>query len=119
MHEKIHHAAFPFDDFERSLDFYTRVLGMQVRSDRPDLGGIPGAWLDMGEQQVHLISSNEKTSPHVSFVVDDLDALVARLRAAGIEIQAGPTVVGPGLARQIAFFDPFGNDLEARDPYPS
>jgi glyoxylase I family protein len=118
MHERIHHAAFPFDDFERSLDFYTRVLGMQVRSDRPHLDGIPGAWLDVGEQQVHLITAKERATPHVSFVVDDLDALITRLRAAGTEIQAGPTAVGPGLGRQIAFLDPFGNELEAREPDP-
>lgn len=48
---------------------------------------------------------------HVAFVVDDLDALVTWLDAAGIAITEGPGPIGP---RRVGLFfrDPDGNVLE-------
>ncbi len=49
----LHHASLIVSDTEKSLCFYRDVLGMQ-RIDRPDLP-FPGAWLKVGEQQIHLL----------------------------------------------------------------
>ncbi len=38
----------------RALVFYRDVLGLEVRTDRPDLC-FPGAWLTVGAQQLHLL----------------------------------------------------------------
>ena len=49
----IHHASLIVSDTEQSLRFYRDVLGM-VPVERPDLP-FPGAWLQIGEQQIHLL----------------------------------------------------------------
>lgn len=49
----IHHASLIVSDTEKSLPFYRDVLGMQP-TERPDLP-FPGAWLQIGEQQIHLL----------------------------------------------------------------
>jgi len=50
----IAHASVLVADTGRSLAFYRDVLGMHVLPERPNLG-YPGAWLAVGEQQIHLI----------------------------------------------------------------
>jgi glyoxylase I family protein len=49
----LHHASFVVADTEASLAFYSGVLGLQ-QMERPDLG-FSGAWLRLGEQQLHLL----------------------------------------------------------------
>ncbi|HEY8095823.1 MAG TPA: VOC family protein [Methylobacter sp.] len=49
----LHHASLVVADTVASLKFYCDVLGMQ-QTDRPDLG-FPGAWLQLGAQQIHLL----------------------------------------------------------------
>ena len=49
----LNHASFIVANTEISLVFYCEVLGLQ-QVDRPDLG-FPGAWLQLGAQQLHLL----------------------------------------------------------------
>jgi len=49
----IHHASLIVSDTEQSLRFYQDVLGMALL-ERPNLP-FPGAWLQIGEQQIHLL----------------------------------------------------------------
>ncbi|MDO9424203.1 MAG: VOC family protein [Methylobacter sp.] len=49
----LHHASLIVADTAVSLKFYCDILGMQ-QTDRPDLG-FPGAWLQLGAQQIHLL----------------------------------------------------------------
>ena len=98
------------DDVDAAIGFYTDVLGLVPRGDRPDFG-FGGAWLDAGGQQVHLI---EGTPPpgvgqHFALQVDDLDATVAELRGRGVEVSdPGPV----GTSRQAFLADPSGNMIE-------
>jgi glyoxylase I family protein len=50
----IHHASLITADIQAALDFYQDILGMCVDDSRPDLP-FPGAWLSVGEQQIHLL----------------------------------------------------------------
>jgi len=90
----IHHVSLIVADTERSLTFYRDLLGLTLDRHRPELG-YPGAWLWIGEQQIHLL---ELPNPdplqgrpphggrdrHLALTVKDLDALIARLEQAGI-----------------------------------
>jgi glyoxylase I family protein len=108
----VHHVSINVTDVERSLAFYVDVLGL-VPIDRPDFG-FPGAWLALPTgRQVHLIQAEVPADlgQHVAFGVDDLDATVAALRAAGVEVR-GPRPVGDTAQRQAFFADPDGNRLE-------
>jgi glyoxylase I family protein len=49
----LHHASLIVADTGLALAFYRDVLGLQ-QIDRPDLG-FPGAWLQLGAQQIHLL----------------------------------------------------------------
>jgi glyoxylase I family protein len=110
----VHHVSINVKDVPEALAFYTDVLGMTPRTDRPDFG-FGGAWLDVGGQQVHLIEAPvpESRGQHFALRVDDLDATVAELRAKGLDI-ADPKPVGPG--RQTFLFDPSGNMVELNQP---
>jgi glyoxylase I family protein len=112
----MHHVSMLVKDTERSMRFYTNVLGMRTVI-RPDLG-FPGAWLAVGEQQIHLL---ELPNPdpvenrpvhggrdrHLALRVADLSRLTSRLEQAGIDY----TLSKSGRA---ALFcrDPDGNGLE-------
>jgi len=106
----VHHVSLNVPDVDAAVAFYTGVLGGTVRLDRPDFG-IAGAWIDLGDSQVHLI---EAAAPpvlgqHFAIRVADLDDAVAELRTSGVDI-ADPSTVGPG--RQTFLADPAGNTVE-------
>ncbi|MBA1332243.1 glyoxalase, partial [Candidatus Endoriftia persephone str. Guaymas] len=50
----IHHVSLIVADTDTALSFYSGLLGLESIKARPDLG-FPGAWLALGEQQIHLL----------------------------------------------------------------
>ena len=90
----IHHGSLIVSDTQKSLAFYTGLLGMQVDDKRPDLG-YPGAWLIVGEQQIHLLElpnpdplegrpEHGGRDRHLAFHVENLDDLCNKLEISGI-----------------------------------
>ncbi len=110
----VHHVSINVTDAAKAIEFYTDVLGLTARSDRPDFP-FGGAWLDVGGQQVHLIEGDvpTKCGQHFAIRVTDLDATVAELRARGVDVR-DPKGVGSG--RQTFLFDPSGNMVELHQP---
>jgi len=106
----VHHVSINVPDVDRAVAFYTGVLGGSVREDRPDFG-FSGAWIDIGGNQLHLLEAAvpHALGQHFAIQVDDLDDVVAELRAGGIDI-ADASPVGPG--RQTFVADPAGNTVE-------
>jgi catechol 2,3-dioxygenase-like lactoylglutathione lyase family enzyme len=109
----VHHVAISVKDLPAAMDFYVGQLGLEVL-DRPDFG-IPGAWLALGEQQIHLIELDQAVHPsnHFAIHVLDLDGTIAELREAGLDV-GDPSPVGPG--RQAFLKDPTGNMIELNQP---
>jgi glyoxylase I family protein len=110
----IHHVSINVPDPDVARQFYLDVLGLTERTDRPDFG-FGGAWLDAGGQQVHLIQGETPANvgQHFALAVDDLDAVIAELRARGVEV-SDAMAVGPG--RQAFTTDPAGNVVELNQP---
>ena len=106
----VHHVSVNVSDPERSIAFYTDVLGGTMRTDRPDFN-FGGAWIDLGAAQVHLIHADVPSNmgQHFAILVDDVDDVVRELRAKGHEIEDA-RVVGPD--RQTFVDDPDGNAVE-------
>lgn len=119
MIKSIAHTSFLVADLDVSLHFYTELLGLQVNQTRPEFA-YGGAWLDIGEtgQQIHLMSlpnpdvnsvrpEHGGRDKHVALVVDNVDALAAKLEQAGVTVSRSKS-------GRPAFFcrDPDGNALE-------
>ena len=92
MTQGIHHVAVRVTDLERSVAFYERHFDLQVAS-RMTLGsGADIAFLvhPAGGAQLELIAGltdhylGDGLVHHVAFGADDVPAIFARLRAAGV-----------------------------------
>ena len=110
----VHHVSINTTNVEEAVRFYTDVLGFTARTDRPDFG-FPGAWLDVGDQQVHLIEAPAPPNlgQHFAVRVGDLDATIAELRKQGVEVSDASPV---GTGRQAFLSDPAGNVVELHQP---
>lgn len=93
-------------DLERSLAFYAKIPGAVVEIHRPGLIAI----LRIGHGRLGLLQRAAGRF-HVELEVDDLDALYADLRQAGIEPK-GPPVKHPWGDRDFQVVDPDGFVLE-------
>lgn len=112
----LHHASLVVADTAASLKFYCDVLDMQ-QTARPDLG-FPGAWLQLGAQQIHLLEL-ENPDPvsgrpehggrdrHIALSVPELAPVKDVLDKSGITYTLSKS------GRQALFCrDPDGNALE-------
>ena len=105
-----------------ATSFYRDVLGLDT-TWRPEIPGVPGAWLAIGDVQLHLVGSAplpegiDPGAQHVCFGVEDLDATVAELDAGGIEHLEGSQDHRGQTVRQVWITDPAGNVIEfQQDP---
>jgi glyoxylase I family protein len=110
----VHHVSINVADVDAALTFYVEHLGLVARTDRPDFG-FGGAWLDAGEQQLHLIEAPvpDDRGQHLALRVADLDAAIAELRADGTTVSDASPV---GSGRQAFLHDPSGNLVELHEP---
>ena len=103
------------DDVAAARRFYGEVLGLEA-IDRPTDAGRAGAWFRLGAVELHLSlesdADNARSKRHVAFEAidaDALDALRARLVAAGAPVEDGRPMAG---VRRFFARDPAGNRLE-------
>ena len=108
------------DDVEAAIAFYTEHFGFTVLSS-----AVP-AFADVVRGNLRLLLSGPKSSAgrpmpdgrtpqpggwnRIHFIVDDIDAEVQRLRAAGVSFR-NEVIEGPG-GRQVVLDDPAGNPVE-------
>jgi glyoxylase I family protein len=113
----VHHVSINVRDVEAAARFYVGQLGLTPRDDRPDFG-FPGAWLDAGGQQVHLIEAEPPADrgQHFALQVADLDAAIAELRGSGVAVSDAMAV---GTGRQAFLNDPSGNGIELHQVAPT
>ncbi|MDX2379384.1 MAG: VOC family protein [Acidimicrobiia bacterium] len=112
---RVHHVSLNVSDLDAALEFYTGVLEMPVLP-RPDFG-FPGAWLDAGEQQIHLLESagfEASDGQHFALQVDDVAAITAVLESRDVTVSPASTI--DGVCVQAFFSDPTGNLIEINQP---
>ncbi len=106
----VHHVSINVTDTAAAAEFYTSVLGLTVRHDRPDFS-FAGAWLNLAGQQVHLLEIDvpDDRGQHFAIAVADIESVVAEIRGRGIVV-SDPKPVGDNL--QSFLHDPSGNLVE-------
>jgi glyoxylase I family protein len=112
----VHHVSLNVTDAEASRRFYVEVLGFIERDDRPDFP-FAGSWLQVGDQQVHLLEVADFVPPkgqHFALSVADIDAVRAGLIERGVEVSE-PSPIGD-ICVQCFFTDPTGNLIELNQP---
>ena len=117
-------VRYMVDDVEAAVDFYTGHLGFALRSTAAP------AFADVSRGNLRLLLAGPASSAgrpmpdgrtpgpggwnRIHFIVDDIDAEVARLRAADATFR-NDIVEGPG-GKQILLLDPSGNVVELFQP---
>lgn len=119
----LHHIAIICSDYERSKDFYTKILGLRVLAET--WRGARQSWkLDLALSDQYIVELFSFPDPpprpshpeacglrHLAFAVDDLSAQVAALQAHGI--QPEPIRIDELTGKRFTFFaDPDGLPLE-------
>jgi len=123
LHELVS-VRYLVDDVRASVDFYTEHLGFEVLND------FAPAFADVRRGNLRVLLSGPQSSAgramadgevpgpggwnRIHFVVDDLEAEIARLRDAGVPFR-NEVVHGPGGA-QVLVQDPSGNLIELFQP---
>jgi catechol 2,3-dioxygenase-like lactoylglutathione lyase family enzyme len=114
------------EEVDKARQFYTEVLGLQTDSGRPNIPGIPGFWLYVGQgdttAQIHLMGAvgrspmarsdkEDPTIPHVALAVEDIAEAKKELDERGIWYWQIQGLVGQ-YSDQVFVQDPFGNVIE-------
>lgn len=121
---RILHTMLRVGDLDRSIDFYTRVLGMQLirRKDYPD-GDFTIVFVGYGSDEDNAVleltynwgqDSYEMGTAygHVAIEVDDVYAATEKARAGGVRVlrEAGPMNAGTTILSFLE--DPDGYQIE-------
>ena len=95
------HIALEVGDIEAALAFYGSILDFNLRSQSAN-----AAFIDLGDQFINF-SKGRRQAPddarHFGLVVDDKEAVRAKLAELGVETLPGPF---------LDFLDPWGNRVE-------
>jgi catechol 2,3-dioxygenase-like lactoylglutathione lyase family enzyme len=116
---RINHCSIVADSLEESARFYEELFGMEriPTAKFPE----PVLWLRAGSSQLHLFQADETATlrAHVSFDVEDFDALYANAKAMGIldsRAFGSPLRVHPAGWVQLYLRDPADNLIEVDWP---
>ncbi len=116
-------VRYMVDDVAKAVDFYSKFLGFEVMLNSP-------AFADVSRGKLRLLLSGPMSSAgrpmpdgakpgpggwnRIHIIVEDLEAEVARLRAAGAPFR-NDIISGPG-GKQVLLQDPSGNVVELFQP---
>lgn len=113
----LHHGSLIVNDLPRSINFYCHIIGLKQNLQRP-LMSFDGAWLDVGEQQIHLLKlpkterkldlpEHAGRDRHLAIHVTQIDTIKFNLETNQIPFTMSRS------GRQALFCrDPDGNGLE-------
>ncbi len=116
---KLDHLSLPVSDWRTSRDWYVDGIGFAVEFEAPE-GGSRGSGVCALQDDAGLTIFLDQTDPPIlsgqssyTLQVDDVDALYARLSAAGVAFQAAPAKQFWGYGATLA--DPDGHVLNLWD----
>jgi catechol-2,3-dioxygenase len=98
----INHVAIEVADVGAALDWYGSLFEFELRGR----AGTHMAFIDMGDQFLAIASGRTQARDqrrHIGLVVDDKEAVRAKLAAAGLAVQPSGS---------LDFVDPWGNHIQ-------
>ena len=120
MITKYLHTRFRVSDMEKSIEFYSKVLALQVIEQKTSPRGSKLTFLQAPgtDSEIELCSfpsSGKIEVPedlvHLAFRVDNLETCMEKLKSAGVPITEGPITMESG-ARYIFTEDPDRYEIE-------
>ena len=121
MIKAIKFASIPVRDQDRSLEFYTKVLGCRVITDSPFNG--TQRWIELGfpraETRLVLFTAEGQEAMiggfmNVTFMADDVEATAREYQKRGVEFVQEPRKADWGTSA--IFKDPDGNRFVLSSP---
>ena len=124
MFKRIDHVELIPRDLEKTIDFYTKVLGFNVKSRRKMEAGPMKeiVFLTLGDTMMELLDIKDapEIAPDtrrigyrmIALEVDDMDQAFEYLKTKGILPSLGPVTLGSSKRAEI--LDPNGNSIELR-----
>lgn len=101
----MNHVALEVGDLDEALAFWESIFGeLELRGRMSGM-----AFIDLGDQFIALAQGRTQEpdrSRHFGLVVDDKEAVRARLRELGVPVSSG---------RSLDFHDPWGNFIQVVD----
>lgn len=124
MSFKLDHTAFQVSDLDRSIQFYERILGLELLSKTIDeehqeafaYFKLEGGNLELlqslnTENAFQLPDLQSPYCPHLALGCEDLDQLASDLGEKNIYIIKGPLEI-PGMVKWLYIADPDNNIIE-------
>ena len=119
MFDRIDHVGVAVDDLDQAISLYEKTFEMHLaHRETVESQGVEAALLDVGDGHVELLRPLgpdtavgkylERKGPglhHVAYAVDDIDAVLDKLKEAGIELIDSEPRVGIRDSR-VAFVHP-------------
>jgi methylmalonyl-CoA/ethylmalonyl-CoA epimerase len=121
MIKKISHIAIVVPDLDEAMAFWVETLGLPLAHVEhvPDQD-VDVAFLPSGQSEIELLEPISESSGvarflqkrgpgmhHICFEVDDIEAMLARMKAAGVPLINEEPTIGTG-GKKIAFVHPKG-----------
>jgi catechol 2,3-dioxygenase-like lactoylglutathione lyase family enzyme len=123
--DRIDHIVLTVADVQKTCDFYSRVLGMEVQSFVPPQDGVPRVSLHFGLNKINLHKAGSEFKPHARapssgtgdfcmITTTPIEQAADHLCSCGVTIEEGPVkrLGAKGPMMSIYFRDPDGNLLE-------
>lgn len=124
MFNRLYAICLLVEDFEKSLKFYTDILGLKVKSRE----GNQFAAFDLKGTEMAIFQKDGATAMfpkkfmgtgggvNIGFQVKDINQACKELQSKGVEIFEGPKTTPWG--QKVAYFkDPDGNIWEVSEPF--
>jgi methylmalonyl-CoA/ethylmalonyl-CoA epimerase len=116
---RIDHIGVAVEDLEAAIPLYEQGFGMELAlRETVEEQGVEAALLNVGDGHVELMAPTGPDTPvgkfladrgaglhHVAYAVDEIDAVLERLAASGIELIDAKARAGIGGSR-VAFLQP-------------
>jgi predicted enzyme related to lactoylglutathione lyase len=115
---KVATVIIPISDPEKALEFYVGTLGFDKRVDVPFNGDLRWIEVGLGDESTTIAlapppenapSGNRETG--ISLQTDDIDALHAQWKAAGVDVDDTVARYGDVVPPMFWYRDPEGNTL--------